>query len=866
MLMLLGILAVVLGGLAIATSFDFGGQLAWTQYCLALGIVGVSAATWLVLVAGRFRVSQRGEHHDTAASSVKFPRYTLLWLMSLWCGYIYFQSIDLPSDWVRWLSPGSAAAYTEWLEPIRQLAGTPQSDSHPISIDVARTRHGLAFLICLLPVIWVGAEISRGARVVRALLATISIGAGIHAAYGMLCLLQPELSYTNTDDVQRGFGGFINPNNAALFMNLGIAASLGLLTWQVVSIGGRETAFSKIVPSDVLDALCETRSWPILSALFLNLAGVACCGSRGGLCAMVIGLLAVVATRFKWRKQRTFFIIAIVPPIIWLTLFLAQWRENSGAESIVEVDPRISVRDVSGDTRIGHWQDGWEASRNYFPAGSGAGTYRHAYLPYQDHGGRNWFHHADNLWLEILVEQGILGSILAIAVASLTMISTIRLQRSADCLDNAISITTTYLIIVIGLSQLVDFGLLLPGTAVLVVLLISIATVRSKSNFPDSRFCFKKSAFAYIFQQSKLPVRTVLGAVVILLAVSQLPYLLESAKSEAVARRCSLEYGKYKNDLASLDRIVAKILRQSESLPTGELLVQQFKYQFQSARLNEISELKPKSKDELQILLAQTRLGNRASNQLSDSSRKNYQSAFVTAIRNTFFSPFSLQGRSELIALQFQHQDKSSLVQLIAQLGKLQCRNPEQLVRLAEIAEKEDELVLASELLRRLNELNPNYTGYSVEFASRNYSADLTFLVPLNRRNQVRAAKHILDHQDQRAVLAGRADAFLEQSIRHFHCNECSTNLENSDCEFLTAKVLFDLGKDSDALKHLKQSIELTPADAAKRVIYVTKLVEAGDLEAAILEAQKAKNELPADPRFEQLLARIARIEQQGNQ
>ncbi len=96
------------------------------------------------------------------------------------------------------------------------------------------------------------------------------------------------------------FGCFVNRNNAALMMNLGLSASLGLLAWRLAALTGLEVDDDNFEFNDILSLTNDRDSLIGLFSATLCLCGLLTCGSRGGLVALVVGGLLA----FGWVRQK----------------------------------------------------------------------------------------------------------------------------------------------------------------------------------------------------------------------------------------------------------------------------------------------------------------------------------------------------------------------------------------------------------------------------------------------------------------------------------------------------------------------------------------------------------------------------------
>ena len=136
--------------------------------------------------------------------------------------------------------------------------------------------------------------------------------------------------------------------------------------------------------------------------------------------------------------------------------------------------------------RLEHLQDASQAIAAYLPAGSGLGTYRYAVLPFQEFSSSdNWFHHADCMPVEWLVEGGvwmlmIMGAGITAMIWALSLVA----QKSHSDFDGILAMGWFLLV-----SQLVaccfDFGILMPANYLTAALLVGTVMAVVPPSMPN---------------------------------------------------------------------------------------------------------------------------------------------------------------------------------------------------------------------------------------------------------------------------------------------------------------------------------------------------------------------------------------------
>ena len=218
------------------------------------------------------------------------------------------------------------------------------------------------------------------------------------------------------------FATFINPNNAAGWLCLGFACAVGWMSFHLsksdmhgkpqfgkLNITIWEDAFRRSI-----QFVADLSTWHIVTIVavaFLS-AGVAATQSRGGILALIIAVTISVSLKSSLKK---------IPVVLLLITVcgggvygLLHWLELD-AEIMAEMDTLKNLDSAAG-TRPQHWADSLHAVRDFPLTGTGLGSYRFATLPYRSFTGTTWFRNADNHFVDMLVEGGIIGLLLFISI------------------------------------------------------------------------------------------------------------------------------------------------------------------------------------------------------------------------------------------------------------------------------------------------------------------------------------------------------------------------------------------------------------------------------------------------------------------
>lgn len=369
------------------------------------------------------------------------------------------------------LTPGTAVAADEG--SVRDATG-----GMPVTLFPASTRHDWAMLLLALGA-FVAASVafaSPGGGLV--LCAAVAVG-GAALAFFEICqhLIGTPGWRLAWSDASRAFGPFINRNNAAGFLNLCLGGALGMVVW---SAGKMERSRAEVVWGPWTWRRVLLAPWAGLNATLiasLALAGCIAAGvlstmSRGGALAMIgaVGatLLAVSAVRFS--KLR----VVALSVVVVAGLGLVAWIGFTA-----RLQTRLATlldRAQMAQTRIPHWRDGVRAAADFWPTGSGLGTYRLVYPLYQQRHDELQYVHAENQYLETLVEAGVVGLGLLLTMIGVVAMAGWRLLRDSQrTAGAALGVAVIFALTSQVLQAFVDFGLCLPANQLLLALLCGAA-------------------------------------------------------------------------------------------------------------------------------------------------------------------------------------------------------------------------------------------------------------------------------------------------------------------------------------------------------------------------------------------------------
>ncbi len=477
-LTIVGILAIAgLLFVSVWGAWDFGGGYLRTKFYSTCGVLVVLLCLlwglgWRRRVTGAIPV-------PTGVAGIIAM---MALLQSLPLGYASLQSS---------LTPGSAVAFEKWTPAsLRDEVITSEEASvvhasalrHPLSVAPAVVAQTLWVPLSFGASVWIGCwgmlpsirlRLQKKGRSGWLIVLCIpALAAGLFAFFGLADAIRLARE-TEVEMRQRliispvgadhPFGPFVNNNNAAGYLLLGLGCACGIFNALLGERHPRQVSASK--ESHLQGSLWK---WIAIGLLIIVImAGVLGSESRGGFLGMVVGFVGLLLFSPTTVSRRARF--GMLGCVLLCSVLAWFFVSGIGIES--RVSDRLNTlteETIWNDPRIKHWQDAWIAAQAYFPAGSGFGTYRYAYLPYQQQGGPLWFVNADGMPVEWLVEGGLwlvplvlLGIVWCIR-ALVRGNQSLRSSRTYDASQMAFITCATFTLPAFVVDQCFDYGVLHP--------------------------------------------------------------------------------------------------------------------------------------------------------------------------------------------------------------------------------------------------------------------------------------------------------------------------------------------------------------------------------------------------------------------
>jgi len=392
----------VLLAIAGGALFAFAGAPPWTNVPLAVGVA-------LLVLVTRPRIAARGTRFVDIALIAALAATAL-------------QLVPLPANLRAAIAPASMA-----FDRAARVTGATVTavSNRPISIAPAATAHALVVVVLTVLVFWSARE-QFGRRGLRLAVRGIALMGLILAPLGSAQhAIAPRLLYWRWQPAAGNalpYTPFVNRNDFAAWLAMAIPVALG---YWVARLESRRVTGE---PAGLEAALDRTGVVLAVSGLVMT-AGLLGAMSRSALAGSAAGLLALgLVSLARGRTSRRGAVLMLVSLVILFALAAAFVDLATLATRMSEV----LSEGLAGRQAI--WRQTWPIVRDFWPVGSGVGTYQLVMALYQTSSRLFYISHADNEYLQILAEGGALLGLpvaLALVAGAMAIARALRADRTA---------------------------------------------------------------------------------------------------------------------------------------------------------------------------------------------------------------------------------------------------------------------------------------------------------------------------------------------------------------------------------------------------------------------------------------------------
>jgi len=197
-------------------------------------------------------------------------------------------------------------------------------------------------------------------------------------------------------------------------------------------------------------------------------------GNAGFMTALLLSLVVALVTMKDLRKTLSWVVVSI---IIIDALVIGQWV---GLNKVIERLENTSMtvaehgKSESVEQRTEPAFGAIVMVKDRFWTGFGAGAFYTAFTPYKSSDIHGYYDHAHNDYIEILVDTGVIGLLLLIAFAVITLYWSIKLMQSNKNFHRGVGFGAMLAILSIAIHGTVDFNLHIPANTITLIALCAI--------------------------------------------------------------------------------------------------------------------------------------------------------------------------------------------------------------------------------------------------------------------------------------------------------------------------------------------------------------------------------------------------------
>lgn len=447
--------------------YGYLGLLVWLP--LPLGSMypwAISMAELWCFSLALFAILHCFKHGGVLPQSFKTARPALL-LLALYLCWQVIQCIPLPISLLTILSPNAAALYESSNASIVMA---------PISIDTHATWLNFMEAAYLSVFFCLALYLIDSKQKIQLLVYTILLSALAQALYGAFMILSGiEYSFFISKQalhshINSATGTFLSRNTLACYLEMSLALGIGYML-SMMKDGGGAVGWKK-----------RARTWSnlLLSPkarlrliLILLCLGLVLTHSRGGNIGFFASLTiaGIVFILFARKKPRAT-VIFLTSVILLDILLIGSWV------GVSKVMTRLENTSVQTEHRDEVYAATLPMIQDYWLTGTGSGTYFEAFPAYKIPLLSGYNNHAQNDYLEILAEQGVIGfSLLASIVlfAQFIIVQTLHKRRSSMML--AMSFSSLMGIIALMIHSMVEYNLQILANSSLFMLLLALPMI-----------------------------------------------------------------------------------------------------------------------------------------------------------------------------------------------------------------------------------------------------------------------------------------------------------------------------------------------------------------------------------------------------
>ena len=482
--------------MACGSSWAFGGVLNSALLWLALGgLAGIGC--WWINVAWY------------GLEKTRVPGIVYVLLLGL--GLVFIQLSPLPQSLFASLAPKQAELRQEVIAPAEMATESPLleqiNQDTRITLDSFATKKELRLLVLAITCFFLAIQFVQQRLHFLWMCVAIVVNGLAFGVFGVVQKLAAQGDVVGkiywTFELTSGgnpFAAFVNRNNAGAYLLMCFGCALALTIWTFTQKAKdakvKDSAYMELSGTwdkftFLIRRFVSELDFPRLASLIVTVAlcvSIVLTGSRGSLVALIAGSIGSSLVVVFASKKQVLFPLAVVFALSILGGFLAYYTEVG--QRLETVD---TAGEVSEELRLALWNDMIPAMIDYSLVGSGLGTFKHLHHQYVTFDTRFLYSHAENQYIQTIVEVGAFGLVLLLVALGWMMRYAHRiLNRSSSPKNLAIGYGGFFVLIAIAVHSFFDFALYIPANTILFSLIcggivgVTVSQKKKKKRKPGS--------------------------------------------------------------------------------------------------------------------------------------------------------------------------------------------------------------------------------------------------------------------------------------------------------------------------------------------------------------------------------------------
>lgn len=426
------------------------------------------------------RHRQRRHHRRCEASTPPQPHQRTYWLhvtlppalgaLMVFALFIIVQSSSWPANIVEFLSPTTLELYAEAAS--NTFASLPSRLPFSVMTQASETELG-KFVAYILLFFVVTNVIRTQAQIQRILVVLLFLG-GLEAVYGLSQVGQARIA-----------GTFVNHNHFAGYLEMLLPLAFGLLLAQLEA---RSSSTGRTLIKWVDDKYLKAMLIGVL-ILVLTLA-IFLSGSRGGIISFSLGMMCFCALAYSRRLLRKWVRAILICAVVVFGIAVF-----ASPEALLQRLGALAkpTTDTSFQYRWNVWKNSLEIVRDFPLIGAGLGTFSHLFARYQKFPSDLKFTHAENDYVQLLTETGVVGmGIMCWGIIAYGWTTLMAWRRQHSRWPVAIGLGGLSALVSTAVHSIVDFNLHIPSNAVVFTVIAALTYIlvhfeREEETKTDSR-------------------------------------------------------------------------------------------------------------------------------------------------------------------------------------------------------------------------------------------------------------------------------------------------------------------------------------------------------------------------------------------